>query len=289
MLKTILGISLFLSCQSSKEQGYGKLEMLARLPSKLNENSGIELMESGGIWLIEDHGNRDHLYGLNFQGEVIRELKIRNGGNVDWEDLAQDPKGNLYIGDFGNNDNVRRNLVIYRIPSPARAEDPSIRAEKIKFSYPEQKNFPPSIERRLFDAEAFFYWDNQLYIITKNRSRPFTGEAYFYRVPATPGKYQAQLLDTLVPCTDPKNCIITAADISPDGKMLALLSYGRLFLLTDFDLESPSSGTLESIDLKWPTQMESVCFESNTSLLLGDEQSATKGRLLYRLDLEKQR
>ncbi len=282
---TVLGISLFLSCQSSNEQGYGKLEMLAKLPAKLNENSGIELMENGGIWLIEDNGNRDHLYGLNLRGEIIRELKIRNGKNEDWEDLAQDEEGNIYIGDFGNNNNDRRDLVIYRIGAPDKATGPSIRAETIRFSYPQQKEFPPAKEYRRFDSEALFFWDNQLYIVTKNRTRPFDGKAYFYRVPAIPGEYQAELVDSLFPCPDPANCLITAADISPDGKTLALMSYGKLFLLTDFDLDAPSKGHLETIDLQWPTQMESVCFENNTSLLIGDEQSETKGRLLYRMNL----
>lgn len=265
------------------------MEMLAKLPAKLNENSGIELFPGKGIWVIEDNKNKDHLYAVDLKGNLVRNIEVKGGKNKDWEDLAQSPEGTLFIGDFGNNDNKRKDLVIYVIPSPSTLEGDEVKAEKITFRYPEQKEFPPRPNRRLFDAEGFFYWEGYLYIVTKNRTSPFDGRAYFYRLPAQPGDYQAQLMDSLVPCTNPKNCRITAADISPDGKTLALTSYGQLFLITDFDLEKPSEGKLEAVDLLWPTQMESVCFENNSSLLMSDEQSETKGRFLYRLDLTQPR
>jgi hypothetical protein len=28
--------------------------------------------------------------------------------NIDWEDITKDKDGNLYVGDFGNNDNERK-------------------------------------------------------------------------------------------------------------------------------------------------------------------------------------
>ncbi len=35
-------------------------------------------------------------------GRVYDTLAVKDAINVDWEDLAKDPEGNLYIGDFGN-------------------------------------------------------------------------------------------------------------------------------------------------------------------------------------------
>jgi sugar lactone lactonase YvrE len=35
--------------------------------------------------------------------------------NIDWEDITKDKDGNLYVGDFGNNDNERKDLCIYKI------------------------------------------------------------------------------------------------------------------------------------------------------------------------------
>jgi len=289
VITSILGTLLF-SCQSmSQEANFGRLEMLAKLPAKLNENSGLELLGTEAVWIIEDNGNKDHLYAVDLEGNIIRDLNVKDAQNEDWEDLAQDEEGNVYIGDFGNNDNKRKNLAIYLVRDPAGAERSSVQAEKIQFSYPQQKDFPPEAGRRLFDAEGFYYQKGYLYIVTKNRTRPFDGKAYFYRVPAKPGAYEAELLDSITPCTNPKNCRITAADISEDGKTLALMSYGQLFLITEFEPGRPSTGTLEAIDLKWPTQMESVCFEGNTRLLMSDEQSKTKGRYLYRLELNEPR
>ena len=41
-------------------------------------------------------------------------LPVPGVRQVDWESLAQDPQGVLYIGDCGNNNNDRRDLTIYR-------------------------------------------------------------------------------------------------------------------------------------------------------------------------------
>ena len=53
---------------------------------------------------------------LNSNGK-IKKVVVVNAENNDWEDLTADDKGNLYIGDFGNNHNKRKNLSILKIKS----------------------------------------------------------------------------------------------------------------------------------------------------------------------------
>ncbi len=94
----LLIIILCFSCQT------GNLSVIADLPNSLKETSAVELIgNSNLIWVIEDAGNKNILYGLNTKGKIVKEIKITNAKNTDWEDLASDSLGNIYIGDFGNN------------------------------------------------------------------------------------------------------------------------------------------------------------------------------------------
>lgn len=277
----ILLCSFLLSCSN-----YGQLTYITKLPKELDENSGIVSMGESEVWIVEDNGNKSKIYQVNFDGELLRELKVKDSKNRDWEDLAKDDKGNVYIADFGNNNNTRRDLVIYKIPDPEIEKGDKIDAEEIKFSYPEQTDFPPGKDSLLFDAEALFYHDNYLYIITKNRSRPFLGEALLYKVPAQKGEYKARFIDSFVPCNERKICQVTSADISPDGKKIVLLGYGKLWVFTDFTMDNFTKGKMKTIDLGATTQLESVCFMDNNTLLLSDEERANTGRNLYSYSLE---
>ena len=265
---------------------YGQLTYITKLPKKLDENSGIISLESEKIWVIEDNGNEDKIYEVSFEGKTLRSLKVKNAKNKDWEDLTKDDQGNLYIGDFGNNSNDRTDLIIYKIPNPVAIAGDSIVAEKIKFNYPEQKAFPPIAAKRQFDAEALFYFDNALYLITKDRSDPFLGQALVYKIPAIKGTYEAQLIGTFNTCLEnPIKCEVTAAAISPDGKKIVLLGYGVLWVITDFTIDKFASGTQEFIDLGVSTQLESVCFIDNSTILLSDEERHKTGRNLYSFTL----
>ncbi len=82
-------------------------------------------------WFIEDNGNSDNLYKSNFKGKLIQQLDVKNHKNTDWEDLTKDETGNLYIGDFGNNDNTRKNLVILKLPNPEVEKGDKINAQAI--------------------------------------------------------------------------------------------------------------------------------------------------------------
>nr|WP_299171846.1 hypothetical protein [uncultured Allomuricauda sp.] len=265
---------------------YGDLKFEGKIPSQLSEISGMVTNDATTLWIIEDNGNKDHIYALNLKGQLIKEFKVKNAKNNDWEDLAKDDKGNIYIGNFGNNNNDRKNLSIYKIPNPDNESGDNIEAVKISFHYPEQTKFPPKKSKLLFDCEAFFYKQGFLYLITKNRTRPYTGKALIYKIPTIEGSYEAELVGEFLSCTNQKFCSITAADISPDGKKIALLGSGYIWLFSDFTGDDFTNGTLETIDVQHRTQQESIAFLDNTTLLIADEQSQTKGRNLYSYKLD---
>lgn len=268
---------LFLSCPNSHE-----LEFVTELPKKLKENSGIAYYNQESVWFVEDSGNKNSIYEVDFKGNILRALKVGNSKNVDWEDLTTDNQGQLYIGDFGNNNNDRQDLVIYKTPNPNEVTSNNvINSERIEFWFPEQKEFPPSEANLFYDAESLFYYSNHLYIITRNRSKPNTGEALIYKIPAVKGRHEAKLLGTIKMPSNKKTSQITSADISPDGKTLVLLSRGTLRLITDFSLSDFKAYTITEIDLGINSQLESVCFKDPKTLLISDERVKKTGGNLY--------
>ncbi|WP_108422622.1 hypothetical protein [Flagellimonas amoyensis] len=285
-MKKIALILVWVTIQACAQKTYyGELEPLGKFPSQLEEVSGIEVSSSGKIWAIQDSGDKERIYQVDMEAKLVQSLKIDHAKNQDWEDLALDKDNNLYIGDFGNNANKRKNLTIYKV-SQSQLEKKKPNAKKIAFHYPNQKNFPPEKDSLYFDTEGFFHLDGHLYIFTKNRTRPYSGKTLIYRVPDTEGEYTAEPLGSLFLCGDQDHCSVTGADISPDGKTIALLSYGFVFLLTDFELSDFSKATIKTIDLNCQTQIESICFLDDKTLLIADEENKYGGRSLYQFKLD---
>ncbi|MEP3372183.1 MAG: hypothetical protein ABJL43_17500 [Maribacter dokdonensis] len=276
ILSTFLVLSVFTSCSN-----YGQLKVIADLPGSLDENSGLATYGDSTVWVIEDGGNKDEIYQINLKGDILKSLKVKNGDNQDWEDLTTDKAGNLYIGDIGNNANKRKDLVIYKLPNPTIEPGDKIDAEKIKLHYPDQKDFPPKKEGLFYDSEAIFHHDGKIFIVTKNRSKAFTGEAHIYSVPDTKGTYEATLVGSFTPCKDWKICQITSIDISPKGDRIVALSYGKLFIFTDFTWDDFTKGNMQEIDLGARSQLESVCFLNDDTLLISDEKAHSEGGNLY--------
>lgn len=277
----ITTISLF-SCNSNTQTT--SLKTIAELPKDLKEISGIAL-SNNSIYSIEDSGNENQVTVLDTLGNIKRTISITNTENIDWEDLTFDTKGNLYIGDFGNNYNIRKDLAIYKIDQSNLEGNSADIAYTIAFDYPEQTDFPPKKKQLMYDVEAFFEYQNYFYLFTKNRSKDFDGTSYVYKIPNTPGKHRAQLIQTITTCSDYQNCAITSAAISPDGSKFVLLSHSKVWLFENFSSANIASGTMVELDLKHFTQKEAICFKNNNTLLIADERVKKTGGNLYQLGL----
>jgi len=132
---------ILFACQNAPET----LIEIYQLPKKLKEVSGIIYTDEDNLfWTLEDSGNSNKIYGLNAEnGTVEKAITIENTLNIDWEDITKDAEGNLYIGDFGNNDNIRKDLCIYKINKSTLHQGIATPDYKFSFFYPEQKEFPP--------------------------------------------------------------------------------------------------------------------------------------------------
>ena len=280
LLIGLLSVLFLAGCQPQDT-----LKATANLPKRINECSGMTTLDGKILWIIEDGGNKDVLYGVDLEGNLQKEFEVSNAKNKDWEALSKDSLGNLYIGDFGNNGNKRKDLAIYKLPNPTIEKGAKIPAEKIHFKYPDQKGFPPPFANRRFDGEALFHHENRLYIITKNQSDPFDGRAHVYSIPDTAGTYVARKELEFATCDTRSSCRVTDAALSPDGNRLVLLGYGTLWVFEDFRKKKFGKGPTNRIDLGASTQLEAVCFINNQLVYLADERLFQSGGKLYRFPL----
>lgn len=278
----ILPIVLLLltSCSGNSQQ----LTEIAA--TDLKEISALEyLPQSKSLWTLEDSGNKNKLYKIGKNGKSLAAITITDLANHDWEELTSDAQGNLYIGDFGNNNNARRDLAIYKIDKNQLGGKTAVTSAKIAFYYPEQTEFPPKKSKMMFDCEAFFEFGGNFYLFTKNRSAKFDGSFYVYKVPNRAGNHKAQLLGSLTTCSTYKKCAVTAADISPDGKKAVLLTGDKIFVITGFASDNFAKGKMQMHELGFASQKEGLCFTDNDNLLIADEKDKHTGGKLYQIKL----
>lgn len=238
-----------------------------KLPSELSEISGLEKISDSLLIAINDGGNEPLLFVLNLSGNITRKIKVSNAKNIDWEALAIDEKY-LYIGDFGNNMNERKDLCIYRINRHDMATLNEVTAEKMSISYREQKAFPPNNHERYFDAEAMTYFEGQLWIFTKNSTKPFDGISYIYMVQfeANQTKSLSKVSELKLNKTSYLKDAVTGA--CTDGHSIVLTTYNRLIKL-DF----PKQGLTKSTIYKYPhiQQVEACASLGNRSYFISNE------------------
>ncbi len=275
---------VLLACQ---QQSNSDFNTLYSLPKKLKEVSGITYFpESKLIYTLEDSGNSNKIYAIDSEGKLAKTITIANAKNVDWEDITKDKIGNIYIGDFGNNDNARKDLCIYKVNKNQLNKDVASAEYKISFSYPEQTEFPPKKKELFYDVEGFFELGNYFYLFTKNRSKDFDGTAFIYKIPNKPGIQKATKIGEFKTCNNYNHCVLTSATISPDGKKVVLLSHDKIVLFKNFKGDLFHKGTQTEIKLNHYSQKEAIVFKDNNTLIIADEKTNKVGGNVYEFKLK---
>lgn len=254
------------------------------VPKAISESSGLTMSCNflGVMWTLNDSGDSARIFAITMDGEAVRPendagpykgIKVLNARNVDWEDIAADDDGNLIIGAFGNHKIPRRDLALYVIkePNPRLTKATSV-IKKIRFRYPDQTDFTLAINN--FDCEAVFAWGGKYYLLTKHRTNTRT---QLYRFDDIDEEQENVL--TLVGDYDIGG-MVTAADVSTDGKRLAVLTYNAVWVFAisggdDNFLKGKASRCAIAMG-----QCEAICFDGN-DLIVSSEQ-----RGLYRIKPE---
>jgi hypothetical protein len=259
----------------------------------VQECSGIiqSRRQPGVLWVHNDSGDSARFFALDANGALLAEVRVDGARNVDWEDITTDDAGHLYIGDFGNNRNMRRDLCVYVVDEPdvLGAKVPLLRVpvlRTLRFRYADQTAFPDG-DRLNFDCEAMFWEGGALWLLTKHRSDIRTT---LYRL--DPNSSAEQVLEPLAGADI--GSPVTAAGLSRDGRFLAVLSYQYIHLFERpsgargdaSGARSGSSGAGASSGggagrtfIDWPShatliegrQCEGLCFDGDRVLFTNEQ------------------
>lgn len=203
----------------------------------LDEASGFAASRAhdGVLWAINDGGNPAQLHAISLRGQEMAHYDVEGARNIDWEDLASfdlDGKHYLLVADTGDNGGLRKSITLHVFEEPTRLASGTLRpAWTIRARWPDG---PRDCEAVAVDAAA-----GKILLVSKKRTPP-----ELFQLPlANPGKAwrEPRRIGRLsgVPAADPELqrsdptmgklfSQVTAADVSPDGSTLAVLTYGSV-------------------------------------------------------------
>jgi hypothetical protein len=246
-----------------------RLELVGRLDHPaIGEASGIvaSRRHPGIFWVHNDSGNLPLLFAVKRDGSLVREYAVKVA-NIDWEDIAIDDEGHLYLGDIGNNDGRLPIRAIYRLDEPDLSKPA---AGPLPVTLASYYRFPRGGR---FDAEGLFIDQGRAVVVAKT----FDGrEAGLFTVPLDPASplirpAVPEPLGTLPEFTEPA----TGAALSADGRRLAVCSpvAARVY-------EKDGRGRwslLATVRYRGATDIEAICWDGRDLVLAGE------GRNVYRI------
>jgi hypothetical protein len=183
-----------------------------------NELSGLVRSRSQPrvLWSHDDSGAGPVLFGLLADGRVVARPTVTGAQAVDWEDIAAGPAPDgrplLYVGDIGDNASRRPSIDVYRVAEPRVGAAATAPAARLRLRYPDGAH----------DAEALLVdpLRDDLVIVTKA-----LGAARAYRAPA---RLPAGSQTTLRRGPAIALSLVTAGDVSADGRIVVVRGYDRL-------------------------------------------------------------
>jgi hypothetical protein len=261
--------------------------LIKKLKNKFSETSGLQYFENR-IWTFNDAGGTNSIYSIDTaDGGEKEEIVISGVTNIDFEAMAEGPEY-FYLGDIGNNDGNRTDLVIYRLPKIAEASlnnNNTLVPDIITFRYSDQKDFRKNPDSD-YDCEAMIYFNEHLYLFTKNHANNQTN---LYEVPAIPGDHTAKLKGIF-----DSHGLITDADINTTGDKVVLIGHDAyktrcfLWILKNFNQQAYFAGEKILIEIgNYQTigQVEGDCFYNTDSLYISNEQDGNLVSNLFGLNI----
>jgi hypothetical protein len=213
------------------------------------------------FWTHNDSGNPPALFAVRRDGSLVREFAVAVP-NIDWEDIAADDQGHLYLADTGNNGGRLPLRAVYQLDEPdPLAQDSAtttVRARSATYY-----RLPPDDP---FDAEALILDGARALLVAKSR----TGQpAAIYAIPLVPPApllrpATPQKVGTLAGFTAP----VTGASLSDDGRKLAVCSLRALGVYAKGPKDAWTPVALRSF--RSDDQVEAVAWDDDDLILAGE-------------------
>ncbi|HSH45957.1 MAG TPA: hypothetical protein VK966_08880 [Longimicrobiales bacterium] len=242
----------------------------AALPDVVRETSGVAASRAspGTLWTHNDSGGEAAVFALDSTGVILGRIRIRGARNQDWEDIAVAPCGPgggncLFIGDTGDNREVREEIVVYRVREPDPGDSVSAPATALRAVYPDRPR----------DAEGLFVTSAGIHVVSKGR----TSAVDLFRMPHSPDAtgetppVTLRRVQQLAPPPTSVSAQTTAAAASNDGRLVVIRTYAALqFYQAEADTLRPLG---PAIDLSSAGQLqgEGVDFLNGDRLVLTGE------------------
>lgn len=188
--------------------------------SRITESSGLAASRRhpGVFWTHNDGGGskRQVLFAMTREGQALGAFPVTDVFIGDWEDIALDDRGHLYLADTGNNDRLRREVAVHQIDEP----DPKGGATLLRPKRTWRLAFPG----KPFDSETLFIWREHGYLVSKVTD---DARAQIFRFPLSATNQSIPL--ELVATTRIESPV-AGGDISTDGRLLALVAKSGAFI-----------------------------------------------------------
>ena len=83
----------------------------------ISESSGLVASRThdGVFWTHNDSGDAPRIFAIDRSGALLAEVVVEGARNRDWEDIAIDDTGHLFLADIGNNGSQRLDLTVYKV------------------------------------------------------------------------------------------------------------------------------------------------------------------------------
>ena len=243
----------------------------------IREASGIvaSRRHPGIFWVHNDSGNGPELFAVRRSGALVRSYRVA-APNLDWEDIATDDAGHLYLADIGNNKLVLPVRVLHQIDEPDPAVEPAPGQSLAVVS----SHFFRYPDGTPFDAEALVIRDRHALIVSKR----LDGQpAVIYELPLDrPSPLLRPLMPTRVGSLPGNAKAVTGADLSRDGRRLAVVTDRSVLVYevktnTSWDWSLMGSMSIEERDI------EAIAWDGAALIL------ASEDRSIYRITPERWR
>jgi hypothetical protein len=235
---------------------------------EIGEASGLAASRrnAGAWWIHNDSGDDARMFAIDAEGELLATVELDGAIARDWESIAVGPPveglpgeggtATVYLGDTGDNSVIRDpsagrgSIRIYRFAEPvidpaARDQQVTASVDTIVFEFPEG---PRDVEALMVDP-----LEGDLVVVTKDWQR--SGVAEVYRAPADAAAGSTTTLERVGSVPLEAGTLVTAADTSPDGSVVALRSYGAVNLYERPEGE-PLWAAFETVPCEGPVPSE---------------------------------
>lgn len=257
---------------------YGPPTAVCRITDPLlNEASGLVASQRhpGFYYTHNDSGGKPHVYVIDRKGRIFATFRLTGVKNVDWEDISLAPgdapgKWDICVADIGDNNSKRAEVTIYRLAEQDLKSEAGDAVDLTPVPYRCKYLDGPR------DAEGFAVdpKTGDGYVFTKR----WDGVCDVYRMDGW-DRLDVNWLERVGSLKFPDTAaipprIVTAADISTDGRRLVVRNY-----IGGWEWRRPETGDagdFKSLFERTPTalrlasepQGEALCFSADGRALL---------------------